>query len=168
MGYVITNGTYYITYKEQTGKLIKTNFLEDAHIYNSVDSALLKMQKYQKKTKGYYIYDLESKTKISKHKRKMYSYSVRKKVYDKADGRCELCGRKILFTDMTIDHIKPLAVGGEDSIENYQCSCEVCNHFKGSILPDEFMERITSIYLYQTEKKLHGSFRWKIIRRLLP
>lgn len=101
-----------------------------------------------------------------KAKRKTYSKDTRKLIYLNAGGRCELCGKKILLDDMTIDHINPLSMGGEDDVENLSCTCYLCNLFKGNILPFDFMERITDIFMYQTEKRNHG-LKWKILHRLL-
>ena len=57
--------------------------------------------------------ELEIKrTNNGKIKRKKYSQSVRKVIYDKYDGRCQLCGRKILLSDMTLDHHIALSMGG--------------------------------------------------------
>ena len=128
--------------------------------------------------------------KNGKIKRKSYSDDVRKLIYIKAGGRCELCGRKILLEDMTIDHIKPLSMGGEDDVEillddmtldhvnplsmggdddveNLSCTCYPCNLFKGNILPTNFYERITDIFMYQMERKNGHKSRWRIVRRLL-
>lgn len=38
---------------------------------------------------------------------------------------------------------------------------------KGNILPSDFFERITEIFMYQMEKKQRNSFKWKIAHRLL-
>lgn len=51
------------------------------------------------------------RTKSGKIKRKTYSPDVKKLLYIKADGKCELCGKKILLDDMTIDHVKPFING---------------------------------------------------------
>ena len=68
---------------------------------------------------------------------------------------------------MTLDHIKPLSMGGEDELNNLACTCYPCNLFKGNILPDDFMERITEIFLYQLEKKYKSKLKWKIIHKIL-
>jgi len=68
---------------------------------------------------------------------------------------------------MTIDHIKPLSMGGEDDVENLSCTCHPCNLFKGNILPSDFMERITDIFLYQMERQHKGRFGWKIVHIML-
>ena len=78
-----------------------------------------------------------------------------------------MCGRKILLEDMTLDHIKPLSMGGEDELNNLACTCYPCNLFKGNILPDDFMERITDIFIYQLEKKYKSKFMWKYIYMII-
>ena len=92
---------------------------------------------------------------------------MRKIIYNNADGRCALCGRKITFPEMTLDHIVPLDRNGEDTINNLQCTCKPCNQFKANIRPSDFMERITAIFLYQMEKRYSGKIRWKIVHRAL-
>ena len=88
-------------------------------------------------------------------------------IYDKAGGRCALCGRKITLSEMTIDHIVPLDKDGEDSINNLQSACLACNRFKANIRPDDFMDRITTIFIYQMGKKYGGKISWKIAHKAL-
>lgn len=63
-------------------------------------------------------------------KRKMLSKAVRQKVYLMFDGHCAYCGQPIAYEDMQVDHFKPLANGGADSIENYYPACRMCNWYK--------------------------------------
>lgn len=145
MAYILTNGNYYITVTD-TGKTTKT--------------------------KNYYIEDIDTNVKIQcnadgKIKRKRYSDNVKKLLYMNANGKCALCGRKLLFEDITIDHKIPLACGGADSVENLQICCLEDNQFKGSILPDDFMERITKIFLYQMDQKEGKRLLWKIVHKIL-
>ena len=88
-------------------------------------------------------------------------------IYIRNDGKCALCGRKINFEDMTLDHIVPLDKNGEDSINNLQSACLACNRFKANIKPDDFMDRITTIFIYQMGKKYSGKIRWKIVHKAL-
>ena len=88
-------------------------------------------------------------------------------VYNQADGCCQLCGKKLTYDEMTVDHITPLSMGGIDSLDNLQCTCRACNKFKDNILPDLFMEKVTDIFLYQMGKKYSDRFRWKIIHSIL-
>ena len=192
MAIVITNGTYYIEYTENGGTK-KTTDINCAYQFNSVSDAIKGMKKAERKTKDYYVFDtftnrviwkwmtreeriemLENKQTLTaerdnkgKIKRKTYSQDARKLIYNYANGRCTLCGRKILFEDMSIDHIRPLSMGGADVVENLTCTCYACNLFKGNILPDDFMERVSLIYLYQMEKRCKSKLRWKIIRGML-
>ena len=61
----------------------------------------------------------------------------------KRDGfRCYLCGKKTTFKDKrwkswgpdypTIDHVKPVKLGGVDSWENVKVCCGLCNVMKGA------------------------------------
>ena len=58
-----------------------------------------------------------------------------------------------LTEEMTLDHIVLISMDGADNMENLQASCFACNQFKSNILPDDFMDRIIKIFMYQTEKK---------------
>lgn len=193
MAIVITNGTYFIRYTD-TGAAKRMTDINLAYQFPTVNDAICGMKKAKGKTKGYYVFDtltqrilwrwmteeekeqakrdrvalsMVKRDKHGKIVRKTYSEDTRKLIYLNAKGRCELCGRKILLEDMTIDHVNPLSMGGEDDVENLACTCYSCNLFKGNILPDDFLERITEIFMYQTEKKQKSKLRWKIVHRLL-
>ncbi len=193
MAIVITNGNHYITYTD-SGAIKKTTDINSAFQFSTVAEAIKGMKKAEEKTKSYFVFDTLTqrilwkwmteeeikemrKNKVSlsmvrrdskgKIKRKSYSEDTRKLIYLHAGGRCELCGRKILLEDMTIDHITPLAMGGEDDVENLSCTCYPCNLFKGNILPSDFMERITDIFLYQMEKQHKDRVKWKIVHKML-
>lgn len=55
----------------------------------------------------------------------------RERVHARDNGRCYLCNRKVLLDDMHLDHVIPLAKGGEHSYKNCRCACERCNLSKG-------------------------------------
>lgn len=152
----------------ETGAVAKTDNIDEARVYLTAEKAKERMQKAPGKTKGYYILDIgtHSKYYISKGRIK-FPKEVREMIYHNAGGRCVLCGRKILYDDMSLDHITPLAMGGIDDVNNLQSTCISCNQFKGSVLPDAFVERITEIFMYQMERKNNNNFKWRIIHRLL-
>jgi hypothetical protein len=62
------------------------------------------------------------------------------KVFDRDGWRCQLCGcstpRRLRGTIVDrapeLDHIIPLAAGGEHSYRNTQCACRACNIAKGA------------------------------------
>ena len=180
--------------QSQNSGIRKTKNITEAYNFALVSDAIKVMKRSTKKTKDYYVFDTfknrvlwkrmtqeeliqAQEEKMSqmdvkrdsngKIKRKKYSQDTRKLIYNKAGGRCELCGRKLLFEDMTLDHVIPLSVGGLDEVENLACVCLADNKFKSNILPEDFMERITEIFMYQMEKKQGNNFKWKIVHRLL-
>ncbi len=168
MAIVLTNGKFYIAHNK-TGAVIKVTDIEQAQDFYSVERAINQRMKTPGKCAGYYYIDTESKAykRKTKIKRKIYSDEERKIIYNKSNGRCELCGQRLLLSNMTLDHIVPLSMGGKDDMENLQASCFACNQFKSNILPDDFMDRIIKIFLYQTEKKCSKDMKLKIIHMLV-
>ena len=169
MVYVLTNGSYYVR-MTKTGGVAKTKDVNEARIYITTEKAKERLLKAPGKTNGYYIQDVETnaKYKFSRSKGRINSpKEVRELIYNTAKGRCALCGRKITYDNMTLDHIVPLAMNGADDVSNLQCTCEACNLSKGSVLPDDFMERITEIFLYQMDQKEGKRLLWKIVHKIL-
>lgn len=170
MAVLLTNGTFYIALKN-TGRIIKVSDIRQAHDFHSIDKAILKKKSAPSKCSGYYyiiVEDLEeTHTIIPKIKRRKYSVEERKIIYGKANGYCQLCGRKIAFEDMTIDHIIPLANGGSNAMENTQAACLICNRFKANIYPDQFFDRISEVFIYQMQKKYGDNLTWKMSRNML-
>ena len=167
MALVLTNGIFYITVSD-SGNIEKVEEEDQAKDFRTVAKAV-QFQKFgASKTKRYYVFDTVTRKICWKpYRQKRYSQEVRKIIYDNADGRCALCGRKITLPEMTLDHIVPLDRNGEDSVNNLQCTCKACNQFKANIRPAAFMERITAIFMYQMEKKYSGKIRWKIVHKAL-
>lgn len=62
--------------------------------------------------------------------RKKISKAERRQVYEKYDGHCAYCGKKIKYNDMQVDHKIPLRLGGADDMSNYMPACRSCNHYK--------------------------------------
>lgn len=56
----------------------------------------------------------------------------RVKVYGRDKGICGICGFKVKFSEMTLDHIIPLSKGGNHSYENIQLAHLSCNSSKGT------------------------------------
>lgn len=193
MAIVITNGEYYI-YLNQNGKHRKTKDVTRALQYSTIKEAIRYMNHAPIKTDGFYVYDTFTTHVIWKHltpeekielqeqkngvgnvkrrnngriKRKKYSQATRKLIYNKYDGRCQLCGRKILFSEMSLDHHIALSMGGVDDVSNLECTCLSCNQFKSNIAPELFEDRINDIFMYQTEKKTKHPLKWKIVHKLL-
>ena len=54
-----------------------------------------------------------------------------------AGGRCGICREPLLPEAISIDHIVPLARGGDDGAANLQFAHRRCNNRKGTRLPNE-------------------------------
>lgn len=169
MALVITNGTYYLK-TNRNGGIEVTSVIGEAQQFYNVNIATRKMMKAPGRAKGYYVFDTEGDEHPSvgkKKNRKKYSEDVRRMIYNRAGGRCQLCGRKITYEELTLDHIVPLAMGGKDCVSNLQVADAACNGFKGSILPEKFMDRITEIFMFQMENRHSDNVNWKMARNLL-
>lgn len=96
--------------------------------------------------------------------RRNFSVSERSAVYTKTEGHCAICGKFVPYTEFTVDHIVPLAKGGSNDLSNLQCACGVCNRIKQDILPDELMEKLVEIVLFQVPKKQNKKYR-KLLKK---
>ena len=72
----------------------------------------------------------ENRPKVSKAKRK--------RVYERDKGICAYCKQYLPFNDFCIDHVIPLARGGNNEEENLTVSCMRCNAKKHTMTADEF------------------------------
>lgn len=69
-------------------------------------------------------------------------------VYNKYDGHCAYCGRKIKYKDMQVDHFVPkngYNEKGTDDFGNLMPSCRMCNHYKRSSPLEHFRRMIEEI-----------------------
>lgn len=68
-------------------------------------------------------------------KRIFLSEEKKNTVFAKSNNTCLFCG---IFNDrwtgLTVDHIIPLAQGGGNNMENFQCLCGPCNRIKGQAI----------------------------------
>lgn len=185
MAILLTNGKYFIAHNK-TGGVIKVIDKSQAQDFITIDNAIEQAYKTPGKCTGYYYIDtsitpiqpsspiikvVKIKSKKVKNKsavkRKQYSEEQRKEIYKKSGGCCQLCGRKISLTEMTVDHIIPISKGGSNDMDNTQATCFSCNQFKANIFPAEFVDRITEIFMFQMEKKHSNRLKWKIARKLM-
>lgn len=64
---------------------------------------------------------------------------IRKRLFAAQGGKCIYCSAD-LGRSAHLDHVIPLAKGGEHSDDNVQLLCPPCNLSKGAKMPDEFLE----------------------------
>jgi 5-methylcytosine-specific restriction endonuclease McrA len=56
---------------------------------------------------------------------------ARARILDRYGRRCVYCGAEFRPEDLTIDHVEPLRIGGDQSEGNLVTSCRPCNRDKG-------------------------------------
>lgn len=86
-------------------------------------------------------------------KRKAIPKKIREAVYNKYDGHCAYCGKKIEYKDMQVDHLIPFQRErwkkySEEEIEcfeNYMPACRRCNHYKRAHSLEVFRQMIEEI-----------------------
>lgn len=85
--------------------------------------------------------------------RKTISKKVRIEIYNKYNGHCAYCGKKIDYKDMQVDHLIPVQRErwkrySEEEIEcfeNYMPACRRCNHYKRAHSLEVFRKMIEEI-----------------------
>ena len=78
-------------------------------------------------------------------KRRRLSAKERKKIFDMFQGHCAYCGTEVTFRGMQVDHINPLAAGGEDVLTNMFPACRSCNHYKHTLDVEGFRTYLEGI-----------------------
>ena len=71
----------------------------------------------------------------------MYSNDRLNDIFDRTDGRCHLCGKKLCFSNYDkqgkrgnweVEHSIPKSQGGTDRLNNLYAACISCNRAKGA------------------------------------
>ena len=61
----------------------------------------------------------------------------RRHIFARDDGKCQYCGKKFPYKELTLDHVIPRSQGGKMCWENIVCSCIDCNTRKGGRTPEQ-------------------------------
>jgi len=77
----------------------------------------------------------------SLQEKKSKRLNKRDKIYEKTNGRCAYCGRRLSIT-MSIDHVIPQARDGSGRNENLLATCGYCNTLKGDLTLEEYRESV--------------------------
>lgn len=62
-------------------------------------------------------------------------------VWERDGGRCGYCLRGLYPDQVEFDHVMPIALGGETSVDNLRLACGDCNRAKGSMSPQDYYGR---------------------------
>ena len=161
--YVLKNGKNFYIRIEENGCIIKTPKFVEATKFRNTQTAQTVMMLRPSQTQSYRICDVYNKIVYPKGRtRVIYTPRERKMIYNKAEGRCQLCGCKITYDEMTLDHIIPFAMGGEDSLENLQATCEPCSSHKNALLPEAYFDKVNRTFVFQMNKKYSHNLLWKL------
>lgn len=75
-------------------------------------------------------------------KRRRFSDEELNRIYDRTNGKCHLCHRRLAFRNYGacsklgawhVEHSRPLARGGTNQWHNLYCACVACNLQKGTL-----------------------------------
>lgn len=92
---------------------------------------------------------------------------VRRIVYTKAHGRCQLCGGDISLDEMVLERVSSPPIDGKEKVENLQCICKCCSQIKGNMSTKNLIDKITEIFICQAEKRFGDECSWKIARNII-
>lgn len=111
---------------------LQAKLLNKFAIKNADDTYTMDSSTYNKINKIIHQYHLKSG--YPKGKRPEISKAKRKRIYIRDKGICAYCGKHLDFkpNGFHIDHIKPLAKGGNNEDENLTLSCGHCNLCKST------------------------------------
>lgn len=107
----------------------------------------------EKHKKSKQQWNLSNPDKVANHKR---TYKHKRRARMKSNGRNDLttCQIEQLFKDyktciycnssidLTLEHLKPISRGGENTLENCAIACSACNSEKGSLGPIEYIRKL--------------------------
>ncbi len=95
---------------------------------------------------------------MSRAKRVGLSKKVRFEVFKRDSFTCQYCGAHPPATILHVDHIRPVAEGGTNEIDNLITACQPCNSGKGAIpleaVPDSLTKRKAAIE--EREEQIRG------------
>lgn len=66
----------------------------------------------------------------------------RANIYARDQHRCQYCGQQFPTSELTFDHVIPVAQGGRKDWENIVTCCVTCNRRKGGRTPEEARMRL--------------------------
>lgn len=84
-----------------------------------------------------------------------YDDDTLNRIYDKSDGYCHYCGKRLAWTNYgsprakgawEVDHGIPFSRGGSDYLRNLWAICIECNREKSNMTPEEYRSYLRRAY----------------------
>lgn len=148
----VTDGMRYVKFDD--GQPVFCDMEADAHRFKNPVRAWNLVSQHKIKLEGFYVTDLTGipvdspDTSGNGSSRRKYSDTEKRTVYERYHGRCVYCGELVRISYMSIDHKVPLSKGGTNTLGNLQLTCRTCNRIKADVPPEEFLEKIWKILVY--------------------
>ena len=70
---------------------------------------------------------------------------MRAQVYEMYEGHCAYCGKEIDISEMQVDHVQAVYLGGKDEMANYRPACRQCNFYKSTMSTEGLREQLALI-----------------------
>jgi 5-methylcytosine-specific restriction endonuclease McrA len=77
-----------------------------------------------------------------KSKKRVLGIRDKQIIYQKANHKCEACGKEIDFTEMQVGHKTAWSKGGSTTLRNSVCLCYRCNKLQGTDSWQIFMKKL--------------------------
>ncbi len=98
------------------------------------------------------------------------SKKTRFEVFKRDGFKCQYCGKTPPDIILEVDHINPVAGGGEDEINNLLCACFDCNRGKKNIplerIPSTLQDNLEVLREKEIQLKEYNRFIQKIRKRI--
>ncbi len=100
----------------------------------------------------------------SQNKKRKRQLGTRDKhiLYERANKRCEGCGKKIDFSEMQVGHKKAYSKGGATTLANSVCLCYKCNKNQGTDSFETYKKKLAGTYGKRIKK---SSKKKKILKK---
>lgn len=91
-----------------------------------------------------------------KIKRRTFSFDEKENILKKTNNKCAHCGKILNLGNMTVEHIFPVAKGGDDEEFNLVALCTYCNEIKSNMIYNirDYYKHIDKEYREQYENYL--------------
>ena len=83
-----------------------------------------------------------SSTPMASHERNPRYDVFKPLLFGQQEGRCRGTNFEIFYSEATVDHIVPKALGGKDELTNLQVLCEPCNGLKNDGRLEDYRQQI--------------------------
>jgi CRISPR/Cas system Type II protein with McrA/HNH and RuvC-like nuclease domain len=82
--------------------------------------------------------------------------SKKNRIYNEQKGKCFFCEKEFPIGVLTLDHLLPRSLSGDDSLNNLVLSCPECNMRRANNMP---FREIELVYFLQNLLDKHPDFR---------